>query len=555
ASEYERARTNIITQYESYFNERSKTRSINYAEEYINHFTEGGYIPGIEMEYNLINMLAPNIPVELVNQYAMELVGDENIFITYEGPEKEGVNIPTREQLLTWLEEVRKEEIEPIAETLSNEPLLSEMPKGGTIVKEEHDKTYDATIYTLSNGVRVIIKSTNLKDDEILMTATSPGGSSLFPESDPINIQVYGDLCNIGGLGNFSASDLNKILAGKKASLSPSISILDEGFNGSSNVRDFETLLQLVYLNFTAPRMDQDAFESLIGRTRSQLEAMDAMPEMKFYKKAPEILYENPARFRQIEAADLDKVNYETIMNWRKERYADASDFTFIFVGNIDAKEHKDLLALYLGSLPSIDRKESFKPINVNYKSGMQAETIHQTMDNPKAIVMDLYWGNMEFNYKNVMIKDMLKQILTIVYQEKIREDEGGTYGVGVSSNLEYYPAGRAAIQVSFETENGKETYLNEIVKREFEAIAKNGPRAEDFAKVKEYVLKQRADGLQHNSYWRNSISQYYRLGLDNYSDFENIINSITPADIQKAAKTIIGAGNLTELYFVGDKK
>jgi Predicted Zn-dependent peptidases len=550
AAEYERAKANILTHYEKTFNEREKTLHNRYANEYISNFIKGDYIPGIEMEYNIISSVAPMFPVEVINEYVMSLMGEENIVIMYSGPENE--TVPTKEQLLAWYKEVQLEEIEAIQEALSDEPLISETLKGGKIVKESHDKAFDATVYTLSNGVKVVIKPTTLKDDEILMTATSPGGESLFPETEPVNIQLYNYVAAVGGVGNFSSTDLSKVLAGRQASVYPTISLMEEGFSGNSTVRDFETMLQLIYLNFTSPRMDQEAYESLIGRLRSQLEAMEANPDMAFYERVPMNIYENPTRFKQLKAADLDQANYNLIMTWRKERYADASDFTFTFVGNIDPEATKDLIALYLGSLPSIDRKESFEAINNKYNAGFRQDHFNQKMDIPKATVFDAYWTVTDFDQKNNLTVDMLRQILTIVYQEKIREDEGGTYGVGVGANLNEYPKGRIIFQISFETEPGKHLYLNEIVQREFKDIAENGPREEDFAKVKEFMIKQHADEQQQNSYWRNRINYYNRTGLDWHTNYSNILDDIKPADIQKLAKQVIDSGNLIEVIMIG---
>lgn len=555
AAEYERAKTNTLTHYETMFNERAKTMSGRYAQEYIGHFTMGDYIPGIETEYNIMNMLAPNVPVEVVNEYVMGLMNNNNIVLTYKGPEaKENSVTPTKAQMLAWLQEVMKEDIQALEETLSSEPLLSELPKGGKIVKEGYNKLYDATEYTLSNGVKVIIKPTDLKDDEILLTATSPGGSSHFTGAHPINIQFYPQIASIGGLGNFNANDLNKVLAGKRVSLRTTIDLQYEGFIGNSNVKDFETLLQLIYLNFTAPRMDEEAFQSFAARIKSQLEAMEANPEMEFYKKLPKTLYVNPERFAQPEVADLAHLDYATIEKWRKDRYADASDFTFILVGNIDPEQSKDLIAQYLGSLPSINRKESSLPVNVDYNKGINKDQISKTMDNPKAIVFNGYWTMLDNQLKTNIEMSFLKQILTIVYQEKIREDEGGTYGVSVSGSIEEYPEGRAMTQISFETEPGKESHLNQIVHDEFKALADNGPRAEDFEKVKEYLNKSFADNIQQNTYWRYIINEYYRTGEDNYTDYLKLVSAVTPADIQKIAKKIVGSGNLIELILVGSK-
>jgi zinc protease len=553
AAEYERARTNILTQYESHLKEKDKTRNSEYANEYVRHFTTGEYIPGIETEYNLISTIAPNTPVEIVNQYVQELIGDKNITIALTAPEKEDVALPAKDDLLKWLAEVKAEDIQPVKETVSNEPLLPELPAGGAIVDESKIEQFGATVYTLSNGVRVVVKTTDFKDDEILLSATSPGGSSHFPDSEDVNLKLYGAVSNLGGLGAFSATELTKALAGKKVSVNPNIGLTSEGMSGSSSVKDFETMLQLIYLHFTTPRTDEDVYQSFIARIKSQLESQEANPEIAIVDTLVKELHENIVRSKRVKADDLPRANYQTIIDWRKDRYADASDFTFVFTGNIDAEKSKELIAKYLGALPSIKRTEDFVPVNVNYRSGVRKNAFKQKMQNAKAKIIDIYWTTLELTPRNLIEMDMLNQILRIVYTEKVREEEGGTYGVGVATELSYYPKGRTALQISFETQPGKEEALNGIVHAEFQKIAGEGPRSEDFNKVREFMVKRQQEVERENSYWSSVITDFYSHGYDRYSDYVKILNSITPNDIRDKAKAIIDAKNLIEVIMTGE--
>jgi zinc protease len=469
-------------------------------------------------------------------------------------PEKEDVAIPTKEQLLTWFNEARNENIQALEEKTSNEPLLSELPKGGKIVSETPDKIFDATILTLSNGVKVAIKSTKLKADEILMGATSPGGSSLFPESDMVNAQLYSNIAGIGGLGKFSQTELNKALAGKKVQLRPSISLTYEGFSGSSSIKDFETMLQLIYLNFTAPRSDEEAYQSMISRIKSQLENMEANPEIALQDTLLKNLYEDQNRHFRPKAKDLDKANYQTIEKWRKDRYADASDFTFVFTGNIDLETTKPLIEKYLGSLPSIHRKETFAKVNENYRPGLIKSAFNQKVENPKANVINIYWTNFDYTLKFKIEVDMLQQILNIVYTEKVREEEGGTYGVSVSGNISNYPEGQSTFQIYFETEPAKSDYLNKMVQQILQDMAKEGPSEVDFNKVKEYMLKKQQENEQENSYWRGVMLDYYRQNNNNYTDYVKTLNAVTPADIRKKTQDLLNAKNAIEIIMTGVK-
>ncbi|MCC8145340.1 MAG: insulinase family protein [Bacteroidales bacterium] len=554
ASEYERAKANLISRYEAIFNEREKTQNRNYSLEYMQHFTVGSYIPGIEMEYNMITSIAPQIPVTEINEYVQELIGDTNIAISFMAPEKEEITLPSKENLLTWFNEAKNEDIQPIEETDNNEPLMSELPQGGTIVNEAQDPLFETVNYTLSNGVKVVIKPTQWKDDEILVTAFSPGGSSLFPETQMSNIKLYNNLSAIGGLANFSQTELNKILAGKIASASPYISQRYEGISGSSSVKDFETMLQLIYLNFTAPRSDEEAYQSFMGRYKSQLEQQEANPEIAF---ADTFLYKanvNKERARRLRTEDLKEVNYDTIMQWRKNRYADASDFTFVFTGNIDPETNKSLIAQYLGTLPSLNRNEKPVDIVADLTPGVNKTHFEQKMENVKAVLGNLYWTTLDENMKNKVSIDMLQQILNIVFMEKIREDEGGTYSIYANSSISDYPKGLTPLQIYFETQPGKEIYLNTKVHDEFLNIANNGPRPEDFNKVKEYMLKKQKEQEEENRYWNSIVSEYYRTGYDGYSNYVKTIHEMTPEDIQKIAKTFFDSNNLIEVIMTGIK-
>lgn len=261
-SEYDRARINVLKQYESLYNDRDKQRNSAFTKEYVRHFTEGGYIPGIETEYALISQVAQAVPVEQVNKYIQDMIGDTNIVISLTGPEKEGLSYPTDEELLRDFMKAQQIPVEPYRETLSDEPLIPSLPAPGKITESKEDPLFGATVLTLSNGIKVVLKHTDFKKDEIQMTATSPGGSTLFGNKDIDNLKVFNEVIELGGLGNFSATDLGKMLAGKKVSCSTSLGLDSENVNGSSTPSDLKTLFELIYLSFTAPRIDEEAYAS-----------------------------------------------------------------------------------------------------------------------------------------------------------------------------------------------------------------------------------------------------------------------------------------------------
>ena len=554
ASEYDRAMVSVLKFYENAYNEREKSKNSSYAQEYVSHFTEGGYIPGIEYEYEKMNEVAPHITVDYVNEYFKQIIGDKNVVISLSCPENEGFSVPSDSLLLSWYDEAKAETLEAYEDKVSNEPLMEEVPTRGRLVKITKDALFGTTNYELSNGVKVIVKPTLFKDDEIIMSATSPGGSSLFPEEDVTNIKLYSSFSNIGGLKDFSAVDLKKILTGKKVSVNPTISLRSEGLSGSSSPKDFETMLQLVYLNFTAPRLDNEVFLSTKERFAAQLKSQEVDPSNAFIDTLYATLYQQPERVSRLKASDIEKVDYNTIMNWRKDRYADASDFTFIFVGNIHPAEMQDLLVKYLGSLPSINRKEAAKEVNLLYNKGTQKKLFNKQMEDPKTTIMDIYSGTLQPTLTNRMYMNMLQQILRIVYTEKVREDEGGTYGVGVNGGISSYPKGQSSIQISFDTNAEKKYFLNDIIHQEFKKIGQEGPRMEDFNKVKEFMVKKQAENEQENQYWLSTIYNYVNEQYDGHTDYEKILQSVTPKNIRDFASELIKQGNMLEVMMVGEK-
>ncbi|MDH8702082.1 zinc protease [Dysgonomonadaceae bacterium PH5-43] len=551
-SEYARAKANLITQYESAYKEREKTTNSAYVTEYVDHFIRRSYIPGIEVEYNIAKKLAEEVPLEFINKQIQDFIGEENIVIALMAAEKEGEELPTKEDLLNWFNQAKNEDIQPIEDTDNNEPLLSELPKGGSIKETSTEPIFGTTNYTLSNGVKVVIKPTTWKDDQILMTAFSKGGNSLFPETEISNIKLYGYLSNVGGLGNFSSTQLSKVLAGKKAGVSTYIEPQFEGLNGSSSVKDFETMLQLIYLNFTAPRKDEDACKSLLGRLKSQLEQQEANPEIAINDTITHMVHNNKLRSARLRTNDVDNANYDLIMKWRTERYADASDFTFVFTGNIDPETSKELIAQYLGALPALYRNEQPEEIVVGNTPGINTNHFEQKMENVKAAAFDLYWCTLDNNIKNKLTVSLFTQVMNIVFTEKIREDEGGTYGVNASASIRELPAGNTLFQIYFETQPDKVEYLNKKVHSEFKNVVDNGPRAEDLNKVKEYTLKKHKENLEQNGYWSSTITAYYKLGHNGYSDFVKVVNEITSDDIRKIAEQLYNSGNLTEIIMTG---
>ncbi|MDD4728604.1 MAG: insulinase family protein [Dysgonamonadaceae bacterium] len=544
ASEYERARENTIKNYENSYNNRDKQQNSVYSQEYVSSFTNNEPFPGIEYEYNMIKMVAPNIPVEAINQTVAQLIQDNNMVISISGPQKEGLVYPTEAEILALVDKVKAEDIEAYVEEVSDEPLITTPPTPGEIVKTETNETFDATVWTLSNGMKVVLKKTEFKDDQILMTASSVGGTSQYAVQDPINSKVMGNVMTLGGVGNFSVTNLRKALAGKTASASPTVGITTQGFSGSSSIKDFETMLQLVHLYFNSPRSDQDAFDSFIERMESQLKNVEAEPMVAFSDSAVHALYgDNPIMMR-LKLQDLKKVDYEQIMTMYKQLFFNPGSFVFTFVGNIDEEAIKPAVLTYLASLKGEPTHGEFIHIPMDVTKGKIKNVFQKEMENPKASVFNVFSGEIERTQKNRILMSMFDQILDIVYTEKVREDEGGTYGVSSRGSIARYPENQTILQIVFETDPDKMEHLNTIVHKELKDIATNGPRQADFNKVKEFMSKKYDEDIKLNSYWLAVLDTYYFYNENNYSDYLSTLKSITTNDIKDFASKLLSQDN-----------
>ena len=553
-SEYQRARAEYLRNLESAYNERDKRKNDEYINEYVRHFLDNEPIPGIENEYGIISQIAPSIPVEPLNMMMQTLVTDTNQVVAIFGPEKENLKMPTEDAIKKILQDVKTEELTPYVDKVSDEPLMRETPKGGKIISEQKDDVFGTTILTLSNGVKVIIKKTDFKADEIIMKGVSPGGSSLFPDSEIININGL-DAVSVGGLGNFSAVELEKVLAGKRASVGYGIGDKTESVNGYCSPKDFETMMQLTYLTFTAPRRDDDAFASYKNRNKAAWLNQEMNPMTAFGDSVTYALRMGHPRTLRVKSDMVDKMDYDKILAMYQDRFKDASDFTFIFVGNVDIEEMKPLIAEYLGTLPSINRKESFKDNKIEYRKGVYKNEFIREQETAKASNFVSFIGTCKYDLRNTILMDMTGQVMDLVYTEKVREDEGGTYSVYVGGNLSKYPKEIAGLQVIFDTAPSKREKLMKIIFAEIEHIAKEGPSETNLNKVKEFMLKKHTEDLKENGYWMGSIDEYLFTGMNPIKDYEQIVNSITTKDIQKFADDLFKQKNEVEVSMISPEK
>lgn len=555
ASEYERAKAEYLTQLESAYNEREKTKSVNYCKQYVRHFIDNEPIPGIENRFTLMNQIAPNIPVEVINGLVKELVSDSNLVVACMLPDKEGITYPTEEEMKKLLADVQAEEIAPYEDTASGEPLITATLKGSKVKKIKDDK-FGYKKITLKNGINVYLKKTDFKADQILFKASSKGGTSLYDQKEFITLEQCNEVVTLGGIGNFSVTELQKALAGKKASASPYIGIYYEGINGSSTPKDFETALQLMYLYFTAPRQDMEAYQSYITRSKAALENAELNPMSTLQDTIASVIYSNNPRALQPKAWMVDEIDYDRAIQIYRERFANARDFDFFFTGNIDEDTMIPLIAKYVGSLPvKKGKREDWKDIHMDINPGKITNIFDKEMEVPQATNLALLSGTCDYNLKNVIAMDFAGQILDIIYTEEIREKEGGTYGVQVMASTTNIPKIRQIIQVVFQCDPDRREYLTGRIKEILTQFAAEGPSEADLAKVKELTLKRYQENLRENSYWSGKISDWVLEGEDNFTDYEQIVNNLTAEDIRLSVKNLLEQGNDIEIVMSGKAK
>ena len=550
-SELERAKTDFIKNVEKAYNERDNQKNNNLIEEYVRNFLNQESIPGIEWEYQTLQAMLPQLKLDMVNQVAKSYVTDTNMIVSIMAPDKEAVKIPTEEQIREAIDNSKKAELTAKAEEKSNRPLIDKAPKAGKVAKVSENKSLGTTEWTLNNGVKVVFKPTTFKKDEILLSAFSPGGLSKV--SNPADLpsgMLAASIVSNNGLGQYNQIELNKILTGKIASVSPQIGAYDEGLNGNSSVKDFETMLQLVYLNFTAPRKDDNAFKAMMNGYRASLANAASDPRKAFSDTVNIMVTNHNPRTVLLGLKTLDLIDQDKALAIYKERFALPADFTFIFTGNIDPANDsiKNAIVTYLGGLKSKKETEKFTDNNIRKPKGKVSNTFEKEMKIKKASNFILYSGSMPYTIKNRTAVTAIGSILSIRYLESIREKEGGSYGVGVRGSINNTPIEEATLLMQFDTDPLKQAKLISIIYSEVDEIVAKGPRVDDLQKVKENMLKKYTEDLAENGWWQSAVQRFYQDKLNLVDDYKASVEALTPEVIQSTLKNIVSQGNVLEV-------
>ncbi len=552
-SELDIAKTEMLNDYEKGYNERDTRRNQALAREYVSNFTREALVPGISWEYEFIQKYLPTLDLKEVNIIAKEYILP-NPAVQIMGPEKEGVNIPSEEDVLKMISAMPDLEIAAPENKVIDTELVKHAPKAGKIKKVTYNEELGTTEMLLKNGVRVIIKPTEFKQDEILFSARSAGGQSLLPTEDLASAFLTSDIIEFMGLGDFSRTDLDKALAGRTVNLGGSIDTYSEGLNGSSSIKDFETLLQLVYLTFTAARRDEEAYQSLMNILESQLVNKDKNHKAIFRDSVSVMVSDHSPRTVLLTTDMLKQVSLDKVMQIQHERFANPADFIYIIVGNInpDDAATRKAICTWLGGLKTSKKHENFRDYGTRVPTGEVKNYFTRKMQVNTATNRIQYTSyDIPYTLENDITMSIIGNILSTRYLESIREREGGSYGVSCGGSMNRIPVARATLTMQFDTDPEKQERLMEIIHEEVMTIINEGPRADDLQKVKEKKLKSFKELLERNNYWKSCLMTYYRFNDNEIGEYEAIVNGITAEKVQDLLRKLVESGNVLEVVMM----
>lgn len=557
ASELDRIKKIIMKNVERAYNERDKTESSNIVQEYIRHFLEQEPIPGIENEYLYHKQYLNDITLEEVNQYASTIIppDTENKLVVLTGPDKAEFKIPSNEELLAIANNAAKGEVTPYEETTVASSLMEKIPVAGSITNEKNIPELGVTELTLNNGVSVLLKPTDFKNDQIIMTASRFGGQYLFESKDRLDAEYASAIVTQMGIADFSPTTLRKVLAGKSASVTPRLGTISESLNGQSSADDLETLLQLTHLYFTQPRHDAELFKSFVTKQQAMYQNMNSDPQYTFQDSVMTILYkDHPWAPRVPKPAYFAQLNAQRALAIYKERFGAASGFTFVLVGKFDIATVKPLIATYLGSLKSGPKNSSFKDVGLRPVKGVKKEVYKGT--EPKSFIRMFWNGEAPYSTDEQLKIQALTEVANIKLIEKLREDLAGIYGGGMFGALNKYPYNHFSMGASLPCGPENVEKLITATHEEIEKLKKNGPAVEDLNKVKETWRQQHEVNMKENNYWARQLLQSVELGIDlrNVLSYEKRIELLTPADIKDAANKYLDMKNYVQIVLNPEK-
>ncbi len=554
-SELERVKTNNLKSYENQYKRRDKISNDRYASQLKDHYMVNDPQPGIEFMYEFTKKYIPTITTNDLKGYLDKWITKDNSVFTISGPDKEGVSYPTKEQIEKVIAKVKKATITPYVDEAANLTLMEKEPTPGKVSSTSTvEGLADAKVYELSNGSKVVLYPTDNVKSEIVFRAVSLGGESLLPTEQLPTALHFSSLVNRSGIGQLNETQLKKVLTGKSVGVYLSLGDYTENMSGSADKDDVETLMQLIYLSFTAPRFDQEAFDVYKEGLKPYYQNQDKDPGNIFRDTLNTVLTNGSERRPLNNIKVLDKMSFDDFKSMYADRFSNPGDFTFIFVGDFTTEELLPLVDKYIGGISGKTEHENWKDDGVSPPDQNIEKHFKFPMEVDKNTNYFRYYSDdYEYTAYNNLCLDIAASLLKKRYFETMREEEGGTYGAGVGSLTSYIPKPAMGINISFDSNPEKGEKLIEIAKREVENLINNGARSEDFDNVKESLLKGREQNLKSNWYAVGQLNEYYLTGINNLVDgnFEKILNTLTLEDFNKAIKELAGNGKLRRYEIV----
>jgi zinc protease len=556
-TEFERQKEEMLSQYEKAAKEFDKTESMRLTNEYVDNYLTGEPIPGAQKAYKYVQNLLPEIKLEDINALAKEFVTDDNMALAVTAPDKTGVEVPTEADILQIIKNSKMTDLKPYVDNFKEEPLVSGDLKGSKIVSTNENTELGFTEMKLANGVTVVLKPTHFKNDEILLSAYSLGGNSQIPDESFMSVNYATHVIEMSGAGNFDNVELEKKLKGKNVEVHPYIGDVKEGFRGNCTPKDLETMLQLVYLYFTSPRKDTTAFKAFISQMENEMKFMKSNPIMSFYDTLFKTVYPGYKRMIILPTQDqLKQVDLNSLYKIYRAIFANARDFKFFLTGNFSIDTITPLITKYLGSLPSINREETWKDLSPRFPNGIVNGTLYKGTD-PQGMVGIVMSEPFEYNPGNLLQLSMLKEIISIKLIEVIREKMSGVYSPQVMVNPTHYPQSKFQFMVMFGCSPKAADKLTTAVFREIKKILSDGPTEIDLKKAKETLIRARETDLEKNDFWLNKLESVYFDGTDPATilDFKDRVNAVTIRDLKTAADNYLKLKHYVRVVLKPEKK
>jgi zinc protease len=557
ATEFERQKEDMLTRYEKASKEVDKTESMKFTDEYVQNFLNTDPIPGAVKEFKYVSKLLPGIKLEEINALASRFITDENMAVLVTAPEKESIKVPTRDEILSIIHDSKTAQLTAYVDKFREEPLIQENLTSGKVVSRKENKELGFTELKLSNGVTLALKPTTFKNDEIQFEAYGLGGNSLYPDNEFMSANYASQVIDMSGVGNFDNIELQKKLKGKNLEIHPYIEETRQGFRGNSTPKDIETLLQLVYLYCKSPRKDTTAFQAYVSQMENQMKFMKNNPMMTFYDTLFKSVYPGYKRFVIFPTENqMKELNLNEIYKIYTDRFSDASGFKFFLVGNFNIDSITPMLEKYLGSLPSLNRNETWKDESPKIPAGIREVSFNKGVD-PQSMVGLVITEGFEWNPKNLLMLSMLREIISIKLIEVIREQLSGVYSPQVMLQPEHFPQPRFNFGVLFGCSPTMPDSLTNAVIGEIDKLRNNGPSAVDLEKAQETLIRARETDFEKNDFWLGKIQSLYYDNTDPASilNFKDRVKALTVDDLKKAAIDFLDTKHYVRVVLLPEKK